>query len=202
MRNNSLEELTNQIMACLFVELEASARHVHVTKEQANILFGHDLTPKRPLSQPGQFLAQERVAVVGPKGELNHVAVLGPARKEAQVEVSMTDARVLGLQPPIRESGKVEGSPGVVLRSEKAELAIEQGVIIAQRHLHLTPEDAQRFAVADRQVVRLQVFTERPLIFQDVLVRVRPDFATRAHLDFDEANACGYVPGDLGRILP
>ena len=202
MRNNSLEELTNQIMACLFVELEASARHVHVTKEQANILFGHDLTPKRPLSQPGQFLAQERVTVVGPKGELNHVAVLGPARKEAQVEVSMTDARVLGLQPPIRESGKVAGSPGVVLRSEKAELAIEQGVIIAQRHLHLTPEDAQRFAVADRQVVRLQVFTERPLIFQDVLVRVRPDFATRAHLDFDEANACAMQPGDLGRILP
>lgn len=202
MRNNSLEELTNQIMACLFVELEASARHVHVTKEQANILFGHDLTPKRPLSQPGQFLAQERVAVVGPKGELNHVAVLGPARKEAQVEVSMTDARVLGLQPPIRESGKVAGSPGVVLRSEKAELAIEQGVIIAQRHLHLTPEDAQRFAVADRQVVRLQVFTERPLIFQDVLVRVRPDFATRAHLDFDEANACAMQSGDFGRILP
>ena len=202
MQNHSLEELTNQIMACLFVELEASARHVHVTKEQANILFGHDLTPKRPLSQPGQFLAQERVAVVGPKGELNHVAVLGPARKEAQVEVSMTDAHVLGLQPPIRESGKVAGSPGVVLRSEKAELAIEQGVIIAQRHLHLTPEDAQKFAVADRQVVRLQVFTERPLIFQDVLVRVRPDFATRAHLDFDEANACAMQPGDLGRILP
>ena len=202
MQNHSLEELTKQIMACLFVELEASARHVHVTKEQANILFGHDLTPKRPLSQPGQFLAQERVAVVGPKGELNHVAVLGPARKEAQVEVSMTDARVLGLQPPIRESGKVAGSPGVVLRSEKAELAIEQGVIVAQRHLHLTPEDAARFQVADRQVVRLQVFTERPLVFQDVLVRVRPDFATRAHLDFDEANACAMQSGDFGRILP
>jgi propanediol utilization protein len=202
MRNDSLEELTKQIMALLFVELEASARHVHVTKEQARLLFGHDLTPKRPLSQPGQFLAQERVTVVGPKGELNHVAVLGPARNEAQVEVSMTDARILGLQPPLRESGKVEGSPGAVLRSEKAELAIEQGVIIAQRHLHLTPEDAARFQVADRQVVRLQVFTERPLIFQDVLVRVRPDFATRAHLDFDEANACAMQPGDFGRILP
>ena len=202
MQNHSLEELTNQIMACLFVELEASARHVHVTKEQANILFGHDLTPKRPLSQPGQFLAQERVAVVGPKGELNHVAVLGPARKEAQVEISMTDARMLGLQPPIRESGKVAGSPGAVIRSQTGEITIDSGVIIAQRHLHLTPEDAQRFAVADRQVVRLQVFTERPLIFQDVLVRVRPDFATRAHLDFDEANACAMQPGDLGRILP
>lgn len=202
MQNHSLEELTNQIMACLFVELEASARHVHVTKEQANILFGHDLTPKRPLSQPGQFLAQERVTVVGPKGEMHHVAVLGPARKEAQVEISMTDARMLGLQPPIRESGKVAGSPGAVIRSQTGEITIDSGVIIAQRHLHLTPEDAQRFAVADRQVVRLQVFTERPLIFQDVLVRVRPDFATRAHLDFDEANACAMQPGDLGRILP
>jgi propanediol utilization protein len=197
-----MEELTKQIMGRIFVELEASARHVHLTRQQAIYLFGHDLTPQRPLSQPGQFLARERVTVAGPKGELNHVAVLGPARKEAQVEVSMTDARILGLQPPIRESGKVAGSPGVVLRSEKAELAIKQGVIIAQRHLHLTPEDAQRFAVADRQVVRLQVFTERPLIFQDVLVRVRPDFATRAHLDFDEANACAMQPGDLGRILP
>ena len=202
MRNNTMEELTKQVMARLFVELEASARHVHLTKEQAIHLFGHDLTPQRPLSQPGQYLAKERLAVVGPKGELKNVAVLGPARKEAQVEVSMTDARVLGLQPPIRESGKVAGSPGAVLRSEKAELAIPAGVIIAQRHLHLTPEDAARFQVADRQVVRLQVFTERPLIFQDVLVRVRPDFASRAHLDFDEANACALQPGDLGRILP
>ena len=114
----------------------------------------------------------------------------------------MTDARMLGLQPPIRESGKVAGSPGAVIRSQTGEITIDSGVIIAQRHLHLTPEDAQRFAVADRQVVRLQVFTERPLIFQDVLVRVRPDFATRAHLDFDEANACAMQPGDLGRILP
>lgn len=202
MLNDPMEELTKKIMARLFVELEASARHVHLTKEQAIRLFGHDLTPKRPLSQPGQFLAQERLTVVGPKGELRNVAVLGPARKEAQVEVSMTDARALGLQPPIRESGKVAGSPGAVLRSDKAELAIDSGVIIAQRHLHLTPEDAARFAVADRQVVRLQVFTNRPLIFQDVLVRVSPDFATRAHLDFDEANACGLQPGDLGRILP
>ena len=202
MLNDPMEELTKKIMARLFVELEASARHVHLTKEQAIRLFGHDLTPKRPLSQPGQFLAQERLTVVGPKGELRNVAVLGPARKEAQVDVSMTDARALGLQPPIRESGKVAGSPGAVLRSDKAELAIDSGVIIAQRHLHLTPEDAARFAVADRQVVRLQVFTNRPLIFQDVLVRVSPDFATRAHLDFDEANACGLQPGDLGRILP
>ena len=109
---------------------------------------------------------------------------------------------MLGLQPPIRESGQVQGSPGAVIKSETGQITIDAGVIIAQRHLHLTPEDAARFAVEDRQVVRLQVFTQRPLIFQDVLVRVRPDFATRAHLDFDEANACGLQPGDLGRILP
>lgn len=197
----TMQELTNQVMERLFVELEASARHVHLTKEQALRLFGHDLTPKRPLSQPGQFLAQERVTVVGPKGEMHHVAVLGPARKEAQVEISMTDARMLGLQPPIRESGSVAGSPGAVIRSQTGEITIDSGVIIAQRHLHLTPEDAARFQVADRQIVRLQVFTQRPLIFHDVLVRVRPDFAARAHLDFDEANACGLQPGDLGRIL-
>ena len=201
MLSDQMEELTKQIMGRIFVELEASARHVHVTRQQAMDLFGHDLTPLRPLSQPGQFLARERVTVVGPKGELRNVAVLGPARKEAQVEVSMTDARALGLQPPIRESGHVAGSPGAVLKSDRAELTIDQGVIIAQRHLHLTPEDAAHFGVADRQVVRLQVFTERPLVFQDVLVRVRPDFATRAHLDFDEANACGLQSGDLGRIL-
>ena len=202
MLHDTMKDLTEQVMRRLFVELEASARHVHLTKEQALRLFGHDLTPERPLSQPGQFLARERVTVAGPKGEFRNVAVLGPARKEAQVEVSMTDARVLGLQPPIRESGQVQGSPGAVIKSETGQITIDAGVIIAQRHLHLTPEDAARFAVEDRQVVRLQVFTQRPLIFQDVLVRVRPDFATRAHLDFDEANACGLQPGDLGRILP
>ncbi len=194
--------LAEKVLQKLFIELEASARHVHVTEEQAQQLFGHGLTPDRPLSQPGQFLSGERLTVIGPKGEFSNVAVLGPARKEAQVEISMTDARTLGLQPPIRESGRVEGSPGVVLRGPKASIAIDQGVIIAQRHLHLTPESAENFGVRDKQIVKLQTFTERPLIFDDVLVRVREDFATRAHLDFDEANACAMKKGDLGRILP
>ncbi len=193
--------LAEKVLQKLFIELEASARHVHVTKEQALQLFGHDLTPERPLSQPGQYLAKERVCIVGPKGEFSHVAVLGPARKEAQVEISMTDARVLGLKPPIRESGKVADSPGAVLRGPKASIAIDCGVIIAQRHLHLTPAAARQFGVQDKQIVRLQTYTKRPLVFEDVLVRVREDFETRAHLDFDEANACGMQPGDLGRIL-
>ncbi len=196
------DALIQQVLGRIFVELEASGRHVHVTKAQAHALFGHGLTAKRPLSQPGQFLANERVTVVGPKGEFENVAVLGPERKEAQVEVSLTDARALGVQPPVRLSGKVQDSPGIRLQGNRGVVVLEQGVIVAQRHIHMTPEDAARFGVQDKQVVRLQTYTDRPLIFGDVVVRVSPDFATFVHLDYDEANACGYRSGDLGRILP
>lgn len=198
----NLEVLAQRVLSRIFVELEASGRHVHVTKEQAKALFGHGLTPKRPLSQPGQFLAQERVTVIGPKGKFENVAVLGPERPEAQVEVSLTDARHLGLQAPIRPSGNVSGSPGAVLKTEKEEIHLQQGVIVAKRHIHMTPGDAARMGVKDKDIVRLQVFTKRPLIFEDVLVRVSPQFATYVHLDYDEANACAFETGDLGRILP
>ena len=197
-----LEALVDGVVRRLFVELEASGRHVHVTKEQAKALFGHPLTPKRELSQPGQYLANERVTVIGPKGEFTNVAVLGPERKEAQVEVSLTDARALGIQAPIRLSGKVEGTPGATLVGPKGSIVLEHGVIAAQRHIHMTPEDAVRMGVADKQVVRLQTFTDRPVIFQETVVRVSPDFRTYVHLDYDEANACGFKSGDLGRILP
>lgn len=196
-----LEALTQQVLGNIFVELEASGRHVHVTKEQAQTLFGHTLTPKRPLSQPGQYLANERVTVIGPKGEFQNVAVLGPERREAQVEISLTDGRSLGLQPPVRLSGDVSGSPGATLSGPNGTVTLSQGVIAAQRHIHMTPEDAARFGVKDKQVVRLQTYTERPLIFDQTVVRVSADFATYVHLDYDEANACGYRSGDLGRIL-
>ena len=196
------ETLASALAQRLFVELEASGRHVHVTAQQALELFGHCLTPKRPLSQPGQFLAEQRVTVVGPKGEFHDVAVLGPERKQAQVEISLTDGRTLGIQPPIRLSGDIQGSPGAVLVGSRGRVTLEQGVIAAQRHIHLTPEAAARFGVTDRQRVKLQALTERPVIFQDVIVRVSPDFAPYAHLDYDEANACGFQKGDLGRILP
>ena len=196
------ESLASALAQRLFVELEASGRHVHVTAQQALELFGHCLTPKRPLSQPGQFLAEQRVTVVGPKGEFRDVAVLGPERKQAQVEISLTDGRTLGIQPPIRLSGDIQGSPGAVLVGSRGRVTLEQGVIAAQRHIHLTPEAAARFGVTDRQRVKLQALTERPVIFQDVIVRVSPDFAPYAHLDYDEANACGFQKGDLGRILP
>lgn len=196
------ETLASALAQRLFVELEASGRHVHVTAQQALELFGHCLTPKRSLSQPGQFLAEQRVTVVGPKGEFRDVAVLGPERKQAQVEISLTDGRTLGIQPPIRLSGDIQGSPGAVLVGSRGRVTLEQGVIAAQRHIHLTPEAAARFGVTDRQRVKLQALTERPVIFQDVIVRVSPDFAPYAHLDYDEANACGFQKGDLGRILP
>ena len=197
-----ITQITDEITRRLFVELEASGRHVHVTKEQALTLFGHSLTPQRPLSQPGQYLANERVTVEGPKGEFREVAVLGPERKEAQVEVSLTDARVLGISAPVRLSGDIQGSPGAVLVGSHGKITLDSGVIAAKRHIHLTPEAAAAFGVKDRQVVRLKTLTSRPVTFEDVTIRVSERFAPYAHLDYDEANACGFQKGDLGRILP
>ena len=196
------QELAEAVVSRLFVELEASGRHVHVTAQQAQTLFGHPLTPERPLSQPGQYLAKERVRIIGPKGEFRNVAVLGPERKEGQVEISLTDGRILGIDPPIRLSGDVAGSPGITLEGERGSVTLPQGVIAAQRHVHLTPEDAVKFGVKNGQTVRLQTYTVRPTVFGDVAVRVSPDFASYVHLDFDEANACGFRKGDLGRLLP
>lgn len=195
------DQLIQRVLKNIFVELEASGRHVHVTEAQAQVLFGHKLTPKRPLSQPGQYLANERLTVVGPKGQFENVAVLGPERKEAQVEISLTDSRTLGITPPVRLSGNVADSPGAVLTGPFGQVTLEKGVIVAKRHIHMTPADAARFGVKDKQTVRLQTFTDRPVIFDDTVVRVSPDFATYVHLDYDEANACGFQPGDLGRIL-
>ena len=202
METLEMEKLAQAVLGRIFVPLEASGRHVHVTKEQARALFGHDLTPDRELSQPGQFLAKERVTVLGPKGEFQNVAVLGPARKEAQVEISLTDGRNLGIQPPVRLSGDVSGSPGCTLVGPRGKVQLTQGVICARRHIHLTPEEGKRFGVSDKQTVKLQTFTQRPVVFEDVTVRISPDFSGAVHLDYDEANACGFQKGDLGRILP
>ena len=202
MDQHQLQTLVDGVIRGIFVELEASGRHVHVTKDQALELFGHELTPKRPLSQPGQFLANERLTVIGPKGSFQNVAVLGPERKEGQVEISLTDARTLGIEAPVRISGAVKDTPGAILQTERGRVQLRQGCMVAQRHIHLTPEDAKRFGVRDKQIVKLQTFTARPLIFADVAVRVSPDFASYVHLDYDEANACGFRAGDLGRILP
>ena len=195
------ETIAQQVLKRIFIELEASGRHVHVTGQQALALFGHPLTPKRPLSQPGQYLANERVTVIGPKGEFQNVAVLGPERPEGQVELSMTDTRTLGISAPVRLSGDIQDTPGAILRGEQGEVTLLHGVIVAKRHIHMTPEDAKVMGVSDKQVVRLQTYTARPLVFDDVVVRVSPKFETYVHLDYDEANACGFQAGDLGRIL-
>lgn len=197
-----LDALVEAVLKNVFVELEASGRHVHVTKEQALALFGHSLTPKRELSQPGQFLANERVTVAGPKGEFSNVAVLGPERPAAQVEISLTDGRLLGITPPVRLSGDVAGTPGAVLIGPKGKVELQQGVLAAKRHIHMNTRDAEKMGIRDKQVVRLQTLTARPVVFEDVAVRVHKEFATTVHLDYDEANACGFAPGDLGRILP
>ena len=202
MDKDTIQALTQAVLGRLFLEIEASGRHVHVTTEQAKLLFGHSLTPKRPLSQPGQYLANERLTVIGPKGEFQNVAVLGPERKEAQVEISLTDGKTLGVTPPVRLSGDVKNTPGITLLGPMGRVDLKQGLIAAQRHIHLSVEDGKRLGVKDKQVVKFQTFTSRPCIFEDVVVRVSPDFSPAVHLDYDEANGCGFQKGDLGRILP
>ncbi len=199
--DDQVTRIVDAITGRLFIELEASGRHVHLTREAALTLFGHPLTPKRPLSQPGQFVCQERVRLVTPKGSIDRVAVLGPERKACQVELSATDCVALGIDAPVRLSGDTTGSPGIVLESESGRLPLSEGVIIAQRHIHMTPEDARARGLSDRASVQLRTLTQRPLTFEEVVVRVSPEFRTYAHLDYDEANACGFRKGDLGMIV-
>ena len=199
--DDQVTRIVDAITGRLFIELEASGRHVHLTREAALALFGHPLTPKRPLSQPGQFVCQERVRLVTPKGSIDRVAVLGPERKTCQVELSATDCVALGIDAPVRLSGDTTGSPGIVLESESGRLPLSEGVIIAQRHIHMTPEDARARGLSDRATVQLRTLTQRSLTFEEVVVRVSPDFRTYAHLDYDEANACGFRKGDLGMIV-
>ncbi len=185
------------------VLVETSARHVHLTEEHIEILFGkgHALTHKKDLSQPGQFACEERVTVVGPKKSIANVIVLGPARPASQVEVSLTDARTLGVEAPVRESGDVAGSGACKLVGPAGEVELTEGVIAAKRHIHLTPADAEGFGVSDKQIVSVKVESaDRSLIFGDVVVRVSPKFAAAMHIDTDEANAmhaAGVVYGEI-----
>ena len=195
-----MDRLIDEITKRLFVELEASGRHVHLTREATLNLFGHPLTPVKELSQPGQFVAKERVSLLTPKGRLDRVAVLGPERKDCQVELSKSDCITLGIDAPVRQSGDVLGTPGLTLANGERTLRIRQGVIVAKRHIHMTPEDAARRGLSDGQTVKLRTLSARPLVFEDVTVRVSPDYRTYAHLDYDEANACGFQTGDLGMI--
>lgn len=184
--------------------VEISARHVHVTKETLEVLFGkgYELTVKKELSQPGQFASNERVTVVGPKKELAGVSILGPCRSADQVELSATDARSVGIAAPIRESGDVKGSGACKLVGPAGEVELKEGVIVAKRHIHMTPEDAEKFGVKDAQIVKVAINTaERSLVFGDTVVRVSPKYALAMHVDTDEANAAA-IPGScMGTIV-
>ena len=174
------------------VLVETSARHVHVNEETLKILFGEDakLTFKKALSQPGQFAAEERVTIVGPKKSIQNVSILGPCRKSNQVEISLTDARTLGLDAPIRESGDIINSIGCKMIGPKGEVDITEGVIVAKRHIHATPADAEALGIKDKQIVSVKINNDnRSIILGDVVVRVREDFALAMHIDTDEANA-------------
>lgn len=186
------------------VLVEISARHVHVSEEHLAILYGdgYKLTPKKDLSQPGQYACEERVTVVGPKKELAGVSILGPCRKATQVELSLTDARSIGVKAPIRESGDIKDSGACKLIGPAGEVELTEGVIAAKRHIHMTTADAEKYGITDSQIVSVKIPTaDRALIFSDVVARVSDSYALAMHLDTDEANAAA-IPGScIGEIL-
>lgn len=183
--------------------IEGSGRHVHLCRQDIERLFGegYELTKVKKLSQPGQFACQERVNLVGPKGMLTNVVILGPEREYSQVEVSLTDARLLGVKAPTRESGDLKGSAGIIIVNKDRHIALEEGCIVAKRHVHVAEADAARLGVTNGQIVKVKNHTDRPLIFDDVVIRVSPKYQTFMHIDFDEANACDLKNGDLGEII-
>lgn len=198
-----VEEVMKRINKRFQITVEASGRHLHLTREGINVLFGvgFELTKVKELSQPGQFVCSERVNLIGPKGTIKNVVILGPERSKIQVEISKSDANILGIVAPIRESGKLDGSAGITIATEKTSLTIEEGLIIAKRHIHLSPQDAKLFKVCDKEIVKAEVSSERPLIFDNVVIRVNSEYKTFMHIDYDEANACGYNKGTTAKIV-
>ncbi len=185
------------------IPIEVSAHHLHLTQEHVEILYGkgHTLTAKADLSQPGQFACEEQVTLVGPKGNVPRVRVLGPVRSESQVEIAMTEQYQLGIQAPIRASGVLDSTPGVTLEGPVGSVELDKGVICALRHIHMTPDDAEAFGLIDRDIVRVKITGNRELIFGDVLVRVHPQYKLAMHIDTDEANAAHLKTGVVGNII-
>ena len=191
-------------MLLLRILVETSARHIHITENDFKKLFGQDaeLTKKRDLSQPGQFACMERVTLVGPKGELPGVSILGPTRSKTQVEISLTDARKIGLNAKIRESGHIDGTSGCKIKGPNGEIELECGVISAKRHIHLTPDDANKWGLKDHEIVSVRINTnERSLVFEDVVIRVSDKFSAAMHIDTDESNAAGISGNVYGEII-
>lgn len=207
MNENDIRKIVSQVLSSIEnnsrpIPIESSARHVHLTKEAVELLFGKGatLTKKRDLSQPGEFLSEQRLKLVTAKGEIVNVAVLGPERKAVQVELSMTDCRSLGIKAPVNLSGDLTNAGSVYLVSENAVLNAAGSVIVAKNHIHMTPQDAALYSVKDGQSVRVKADTDRPVTFEDVTVRVNEKFSLAMHIDFDEANACCLQKNSTGKI--
>lgn len=185
------------------VSIGLSNRHLHVTREHLNKLFGdgHELTDIKTLTQPGQYACEEKVDIVGPKGTLKGVRILGPVRKATQIEISVSDSYTLGLKVPVRDSGDIEGTPGVKIIGPKGEVELDKGVIVAARHIHMHPDDAKAFGVEDFQRVKVKVEGMRGLVFENVLIRVAPNFALDMHIDVEEGNAAGIGNGAMVEVI-
>ncbi|KYZ77169.1 propanediol utilization protein [Anaerosporomusa subterranea] len=185
------------------IPVGVSGRHLHVSREHLDVLFGegYQLHPIKDLSQPGQFACQEIVDIVGPKGSFKNVRILGPERKKTQIEVALTDAIKLGINPPVRDSGDIAASPGVTIVGPKGSVNLEEGVIAAKRHIHMTPADAQTFGVKDKDIVKVRLGGERGLIFDEVLIRVNDQFSLEMHIDTDEGNAAMAKTGGQVEII-
>lgn len=191
------------INSAALVQVEVSARHVHLAAEDVEALFGkgEGLTPAKQLSQPGEYLSEERVCLIGPKGRLDNVAVLGPVRSRTQIELSRSDAIAIGVPAPLRESGDLDGSAQVTIEGPKGSITALHGAIVAQRHVHVPPDVAEIHGFHDKERVSVQLYTDRPVILQDVILRVGDNYRYKMHIDFDEANAAGVSGFTLGRIL-
>ncbi len=185
------------------IMIETSARHLHVTQEALETLFGkgYELHPKKMLSQPGQFLCEEKVQVKGPRSSFPGVSIIGPVRSATQVEITLTDCRTIGVTAPVRESGDVKGSAGCELIGPAGSITIDEGVIVAKRHIHLTPEDAKELGLENGQIVSVKTTGSRPVTFGDTIVHVSPKYFKAMHIDVDETNAAGLTPTDKGEII-
>jgi len=185
------------------VPVGVSARHIHLSQEHIEILFGkgYSLIELKPLSQPGQFAANETVRVEGAKGSFDKVRILGPARGKTQLEISRTDAFQLGIAAPVRESGNIAGTPGIRIIGPAGEVTTEEGVIVAARHIHFHTSDAAKWGIADKQLLRVRVNGERAIVFENVIARISDQFALDMHIDTDEANAAGVKTGDTAQII-
>ena len=195
------EKITEQVKIKK-IPIESSGRHVHLSKKEAEILFGvgYEFTILKELSQLGQYAYKERVRLIGPKGILENVIILGPFREETQIELSLTDSRILGTVPVLRNSGSIENTPGVIINNGEKIVRIDRGVIVAKNHIHMNEEDANRLNVKDKDIVKIRINSERPGIFENVLIRVNKDFILNMHIDYDEANAFFITKDSYGEI--